>query len=78
MTPEEKRSDVNVNEQLEKEVFKKGDRVRMTEYGVQQFPGRKRKGIVANNPRTNYRVAVLEDGNKIAYHFNVDFWEHDQ
>jgi hypothetical protein len=55
--------------------FKKGDRVRMTEYAKSQFPRSGHTGTVAMNAQSTRTVHVRPDGRKFAQSYAASFWE---
>jgi hypothetical protein len=58
--------------------FAKGDRVRMTERGIQQLAQRKGQpttGVVVGFGRSILSVYVLRDGRKRMGRYHVAFWE---
>lgn len=59
--------------------FRKGDRVRMTSYGVRNFPRmRSYTGVVVATPRGGrFHVRVLGDGYKRPATWHPSFWEKD-
>jgi hypothetical protein len=61
-----------------KQKFEKGDRVRLTVAGYNQFRHRRMKsdeGIVAGSCRDPELVKVIVDGIKTVEWYHADFWE---
>lgn len=56
-------------------IFKKGQRVRLTEAGKLAFPMLPVFGIVAHDPMYPDIVSVLSDNHKIAQTWHIDFWK---
>lgn len=63
-------------------IFKKGDRIKLSEYGLDHFKfdrryGEHTRGTVMTNPNNQTYIQVRRDGIRSTYGYAAHLWVHD-